>query len=416
MEFRIAEVNMDRLEKKLTRIKNKCRKYGCDFTYERVGECFKEIPNPNYDQNSDDPGKREEFVTIKQIIINVDGTAILNDWVMVATVERLNNGNVFKKATDDEIPERYYNSMLVCEHCKTNRPRKMTYIVKNSKTNEFKQVGGSCLCDFCHGRSAEAIANYISAYDELISGDCSEPSGFNFTKYYPTEEFLRYAAETIRHYGYVKTTNEYGDYNQNSTKTTASEFFGYDHGWYTSRWSEEIRREIGNKINAVGFDANSVEARELTEKAVEYVRSMDERNDFIHNLKVLVSEEYVSNDKFGILCCVFPMYNKELEHRVITQSWKTERENELKDSQYVGEIKERITIDRPEIKIISSYETEFGYVYIHKIKDENGNVFIWKSTSGSHDKADKIVGTVKDHSEFRGVKQTVLTRCKVFVA
>lgn len=33
MTYKIFEGNLERLEKKLTRIANKCKKYGCDFRY-----------------------------------------------------------------------------------------------------------------------------------------------------------------------------------------------------------------------------------------------------------------------------------------------------------------------------------------------------------------------------------------------
>ena len=38
MQYKIFEGNMNRLEKKLQRISNKCMKYGNDFTYEKIGE------------------------------------------------------------------------------------------------------------------------------------------------------------------------------------------------------------------------------------------------------------------------------------------------------------------------------------------------------------------------------------------
>ena len=43
MTYSILEANMERLEKKLTRIQNKCKKFGCSFTYEKVGEEFKTL-------------------------------------------------------------------------------------------------------------------------------------------------------------------------------------------------------------------------------------------------------------------------------------------------------------------------------------------------------------------------------------
>ena len=414
MEFRIAECNMDRLEKKLNRIKKKCEKYGCEFRYERIGECFKEIPNPDYDSELGN----DKMITIKQIIINVEGEAILSDWHLVASVERTDNGNIFRKATDEEVPQRYYDSYPVCEHCKTNRPRKMTYIVKNEKTNEFKQVGNSCLCDFCHGRSAEAVASYISMFDELISGDYSEPSGFGgFERYFETEELLRYAAETIRKFGYVKVNDIDGNRNPDCTKDRVTKYFECDHGLLrSSYYGYDPKAEAEREMKSVGFNANSVEVTQLVTNAVEYIKAEEEKNDFIHNLKVLVANEHNSLGKIGMFAPLFPMYNKHLEIEAIKEKRTKANVNEQKQSQYVGQLKERITIDHPEVQVISSYETEFGYTYIHKIKDEDGNVFIWKSSSGSYSKADKIIGTVKDHSEFRGVKQTILTRCKVFAA
>ena len=41
MRYSIWEGNMESLMKKVTRIQNKCKKYGCDFHFEEVGEEFK---------------------------------------------------------------------------------------------------------------------------------------------------------------------------------------------------------------------------------------------------------------------------------------------------------------------------------------------------------------------------------------
>ena len=43
MKYAIYEGNLDRLEKKLKRIFNKCKAYGCDFHYEQTGEEFREL-------------------------------------------------------------------------------------------------------------------------------------------------------------------------------------------------------------------------------------------------------------------------------------------------------------------------------------------------------------------------------------
>lgn len=75
MVYSILEANMERLEKKLTRIQNKCKRFGCSFTYEKVGEEFKTLKD-----------ERGVEYKAKFILIEAEGKAVLNDWVFVASV------------------------------------------------------------------------------------------------------------------------------------------------------------------------------------------------------------------------------------------------------------------------------------------------------------------------------------------
>lgn len=93
-------------------------------------------------------------------------------------------------------------------------------------------------------------------------------------------------------------------------------------------------------------------------------------------------------------------------------------------SQHVGEVGQRLTItatfDHSAWFEVPSFRG-FGQdtMYIHTFKDVDGNVLIWKTGSGlgSIDICEgdqvQIRGTVKEHSEYKDEKQTVLTRCKV---
>lgn len=114
---------------------------------------------------------------------------------------------------------------------------------------------------------------------------------------------------------------------------------------------------------------------------------------------------------------------------------KAQQEAEKAISQYVGEIGQRITINVELVKTAEYEQRSFtGYgttwVTVYTLKDENGNKYVWKTTGGGLDHEIKtphgiqyapiedgeiitIKGTVKEHSEYRGEKQTVLTRCKL---
>ena len=81
-------------------------------------------------------------------------------------------------------------------------------------------------------------------------------------------------------------------------------------------------------------------------------------------------------------------------------------------SQYIGSIGEKISAE-VKLEHVFWVNTAFGMLGIHKSVDKAGNVLIWKTSADIGEfKAGTITGTVKEHSEYNGVKQTVLTRCK----
>lgn len=68
----------------------------------------------------------------------------------------------------------------------------------------------------------------------------------------------------------------------------------------------------------------------------------------------------------------------------------------------------------------SCYETHYTYSgelnFIYVFEDAEGNVYVWKTGRFLEEEVGdtvKLKGTVKENGEYKGTKQTVLTRCKV---
>ena len=396
MQYRIFEGNMERLEKKLQRISNKCKKYGNNFVYEKIGEEFEE--------HTDENGSK---YTIKFILVDVEGVAIINNWQYIASVEHTAKGNIFKKnpSTDAEIPTKYYNSKCCCEHCNTKRYRKDTFIVQNTITKEFKQVGKSCLNDFTNGLSAEYVADYISYFEELIQGEKVESSGNYSMTYIDKVEAMQYIAETIRHFGYIKIDNDNGE---TPTKRKSLDFWMCEHGFFNNVIMRKYKRELLEQMEKVDFNYKSDYAKELTKNVLAWIDEQEETNNYIHNLKVACSLDYVTFDKFGILASAFPAYNKELE-RIAK---KEKQETQEKQSVHVGSIGERINIEIANWNVLTSWQTQYGITYVYKIVDINNNVYTWKSNTSLADSTKKIVATIKAHNEYNGILQTEITRCR----
>jgi hypothetical protein len=113
------------------------------------------------------------------------------------------------------------------------------------------------------------------------------------------------------------------------------------------------------------------------------------------------------------------------EDRRKKEEEKAERERLKQYSQYVGEVGQRLVFELIYLDTFS-FETEWGVMCIHKFKDANNNIIVWKTGNGlghynkegdfiSPQQGDtiKLKGRIKEHSEYKDEKQTVLTRCTI---
>lgn len=401
MKFEIYEGNMPRLEKHINKIARKCEKYGCDFHYAEVGEIFKD-----FEEDKDANGNACEPYTVTRrfVIIEVDGKAIVNDWRFIGSVEHTENGNLIQKTVDVEVPERYYTTKPMCEHCNTRRYRKNTYIIQNEVTGEFKQVGKTCLNDFTNGMDATFIASYYSMFEKLAEFEAI-PEGCGCSeRYYRTEDILAYTSAVVKAYGYVNANSN------NSTAENVKDFYAIDHGYH---FFYEAEKAIKEKMASINFKVTEDDYK-VAGEIIAHVTGLEENNNYIHNLKVLCENGWVRYSNINLLCSAIVCWNRELERRERVAK-RAEENKELAKSEYLGEVGERTTFDIDSWKALTSWETEWGVTVLYRFIDINGNVIIWKSSKYIADEKEisKLTGTIKEHKDFNGVKQTIVTRCKV---
>ena len=93
--------------------------------------------------------------------------------------------------------------------------------------------------------------------------------------------------------------------------------------------------------------------------------------------------------------------------------YAAKREEELAASAWVGEVGNRqdftLTVERT-----VSYDNDYGTTYINVCKTAEGAVVVYKGSAGwNKSETLKVKATVKEHSEYNGVKQTIIQRPKV---
>ena len=407
MRYSIPECNIESLEKKLIRIRNKCAKYGCEFVYERVGEHFEEKEFRYEDSRGVAKVVKEN---VKYIDIEVDGKAIVNGWRFAATLEYTEKGNIINSVGGMEIPDRYYSCSPWCEHCRTRRDRKSSYIVFNEETGEFKQVGRACLKDYTGGLSAQNVAAFESYFKEVE--EASEFSGFGGFggSYFDVKDFMICAAETIRVFGYVKRESR-----EVSTAVKAEDLYRVENGMRLPWGCEKEMREAYDDAVARGFNTKNKESIDLAEKVVDWIVNNEKDDNYFHNMKVACSLRCTNARNLGLLVSAFPTYNRELEY-LAEKMIREEKEKEAAaKSSWMGNVGDKVSFKIADYRCISSWETQWGLTSVYKLVDEDGREATWKTGSWIDEKCigKTVKGTIKEQKEFRGIKQTELTRCRI---
>lgn len=403
--YRILEGNMERLEKKIQRIQNKCKKYNCEFHFEKVGE---EIIEQKVNEGTD----AEYTIAYKYIVVEAEGKAEINGWKFVCEINHTEHGNIFRGVEGIEVPERYYHTDTVCEHCNTNRRRRNTYLVQNIESGEFKQVGKSCLKDYTNGMDAEMVARMLDLVDEIVEGEAPNTNG-RYIPMYKTERILACAVEMVRIFGYEKSDG----YGWSTKERTA-----YAWEWHFCggiRYKTKDIEEMIVKFYQNNMNPESTEVQETVKKALEWMQNIKAEGNYQHNAKVVANMEYVSSKEFGILVSIIPCYYKHIQRELEYAKEQKERAEKMekeRQSNHIGTVGERIKIRVANWEIIARWETSYGYntqeVSVYKITDTDGNIYTWKTASYIPQDTEFINGTVKEHKEWNGIKQTELTRCK----
>ena len=379
--YKIPEENLELLQKKIKLINNKSMKLvNSSIILTLISEEF--VQNTITKEWN------------KLIVVEITGTAAhYNGWEFIAVLNHnYENGNIIRSA-GQEVPREYRDTPIKCDHCGINRFRKDTYLVKNTESQEYKQVGSSCLKDFFNGRDPHMIAKYAELLfnmDETI-GNYTTPS--QPKKYIDIKEFLNVVNQLIKKYGFMSSTkaNEIAEKTGVKPMTTAQEAYDNIYG-------------VHYKDKEIIYPTK--ENEEIVTEALQWIKNQPSTNDYMHNLITICSNDFIDYCGIGIITSLIPTYYKSTKEKVEKQ--------EKKVGEFIGIPNEKI-----EIKVILtkmfSYDTQYGTMYIYKFTDENGNILVWKTNPKGFEetKEYKIIGTIKEHEEYKGEKQTQLTRCKV---
>ena len=377
--YTIPAVVKDELQKKLEKLNKKANTYGNHLEWS-FSEEFVATRNIFSVEGSTQvkTGEQKVFaveVTIDSDIIKKDG------YTVVAQIEHLASGTNIVNMIDTSIPAYldWYSLLPYCEHCNSRHVKRFTYLVMD-EAGRFKQVGKTCLKDYC-GIDPSLIVMNQELTDLILNDYNIDEYDFSGSNEYGYDvlEAIATAYDIIKKYGYVKSCEDH------STKSRLMSDFG----------------KADPSSEARAFAAEMQDELSKTDYS--------ELSDFLRNIKSMIQAGYVRSNVFGYIAYA-PLAYENLKK----QREQEQRRNEEKaQSSYIGNVGDRITVAVKESKLITSYENLYGWTHIYKFLTEENNVLVWYSSRYIEGEPTEIVGTVKDHKEYNGERQTVLTRCKV---
>ena len=391
MMYLIPTENMESFEKKIARIRRKAERAKVDFSYKRLEPIQKE---------TDLPG-----VTAECVPVMVECKIHYENWVVIAVLEHQPYGNLvhlvegeWRPGKELKLPEKYKTAQSYCDHCNTMRARNKTVVLYNTETKEFKQVGTTCLREYTGGIDADMIA----AFEECTK-EPTEFTGFtSHSKWYiDIKNFLAGVVASSSLYGYISKSRA-REINEENNKTTVE-----------ATCDLTVRLMSKTSVEKEWKDIyESDDTKTFVEEALEWIKNLNaESYSYFDNLKVVCSSELVELKNIGYAASLIASYKNHLKAQKKLK--EAEKQNEM--YHYYRNVDDKVSL-QGNLACVANYDTQFGTMYVYKMI-QSSCIFVWKTSKylGIEDSGKDVIitGKIKEQSEFRGVRQNILTRCKV---
>jgi hypothetical protein len=422
--YSIAEPNIeglkalvDKLAKRAKRLKVEPIQMIISPAPERVETLWWDMTDPHAaplkEYPAHDPYNFREEVRRWFTVTIIGHAPRLAGWTFAATLATVEGSTLVMAVPGISIPVEYWTAPIQCEHCRSARQRKDTYLLMRDSgtTLEWKQVGSNCLKDFLGHRDPHAAASMAELWTSLSSyvGACGEERDLWGRSAEPKSSLLSFLAQTcavVRDAGWL-------------SRSTARERAGM--GWENSDlptadivWSmlhdPEFSRQPRNRGKYLVSEVEVTKAREMLAWAEDNILALpiETLSDYMRNLAVVLRSEAVTNRTGGIAASLWAAHRRAVEVQQERELAKTN------PSQWQGEVGKR---GDWVLKVRSSrvMAGEFTSTLIQLV-DASGNRFSWFA-SGAREMVEgewlNVRGTVKGHVEVHGHRVTNLTRCTI---
>jgi len=378
--FSIPAARLNKLTTRLDKLAKKANKFGTELVSYAIGSRFM--------------FEKRKGVSVEMVDITVFGEAPkYGDYTFAAKVELMGDENIIHNITGVDLDSRFRTMVNECDHCGYNRVRNDVFVFVDNNTGEQLAIGRTCLRDFTGCDNPQEITARASWIEDAEAA-CEEEK----EKFYTgggeyslrTETVMHIAAANIRNYGWLAKSNE--DYAAGKISTASM----VELDLFPNSKHKPVEIEDQDKL--------------LAEETIEYFKGTDFFNsEYLDNVRIILKKDYISRRHLGL---AVSGVNHILREK--TKQAKIKEQGEI--SEYVGTVKQRGKgIALKFTKEIYLGCGQYGEKYIYNFTEGEGNQVVWFTSKQDFEigKTYNMDFTVKEHKEYNGVKQTVITRAKV---
>lgn len=279
-----------------------------------------------------------------------------------------------------------------CDICKRNHKRKYTFLLKNSKTNEYMQTGSECLT-----KLVPEVSHY---YEEMLRLFDDMSDGFQWKMFTDSDCFSAKDALTNALLVFKHFDNCYETFKNNITKDLALGILRIDNH----------------------SDEDYEEASKNADNIIQYIRETNSFSNYISNLKDIALKGTFSIRNWRLWCssvCLLESANKffaKLEEK------EKEKEEYSKEPLELGKTELVITkfVKYASKKIDIGWTTTTS-LKVHLLTENNNYVVLSVPDYTRVEEIEnllkehniKIKMTIKDSSEFNGIMYNFANRGKI---
>lgn len=400
--YKVPEQNFETLQARLAKLAHRCDRINVTAPTLTVEHVIEEMQKPV-------EAGLEPTKVLRFFIVTLEGeNPKIGGYEFIGTISPVTDeagallGNILKMIPGNEAPAQFREAKNYCDHCKTERRRNETFIIKSA--DGFRQIGRNCLANYLGLGDPHSMAELaqilIDAAELCELSEDGERDGFRsyVPERVPLEDVLITAAAAIRLYGWLSNKSA-KEFDRISTSNRVN-------SWMLG--GKKTRDEFEHPL--IPTDADKTLAAN-TGAWLETLGSPD--NDYLFNLSLLAKSVSITSRNFGIAVSAINAYSRAMEVEIR----RNKRIADGAKSQYVGTEGERLDFEALvvytksiEREGYSYYDSGISYLYKMVQNDNVITYFSSRDLGWEQGATVKFKATVKKHEEYEGVKQTIVTR------